>query len=115
MARTQHRRVDAVNKRYQRRDNQKDEQEVTEQEIVRPQRHLHNLDDELASGLRHRRRAKTTAVPLTSPPCAVRLVVLELTREEYRDEELLDRALDGHDGDDTQNCVRDIPELKEPL
>ena len=51
MARTQHRRVDAVNERYQRRDNQKDEQEVTEQEIVRPQRHLHNLDNELASGL----------------------------------------------------------------
>ena len=56
-----------------------------------------------------------TAVPLTSPPRAVRLVVLELMREEYRDEELLNRALDGHDGDDTQNCVRDIPELKEPL
>ena len=107
--------MDAVDERYQRRDREEHQQEVAEQEVVRPERHLHNLDDEFASRLGHRRRAEAATVPLTGPPCAVRLVVLELTREEYRDEELLDRALDGHDGDDTQNCVRDIPKLKEPL
>ena len=115
MTRTQHRRVNAINERYQRRDDQKDEQEVTEQEIVRPQRHLHNLDNELASGLRHRRRAKATAVPLTSPPRAVRLLVLELTREENRNQDLLDRSLNSDDGDDTEHCMRGIPKLEEPL
>ena len=100
MTRTQHRRVDSVNERYQRRDDQKDEQEVTEQEIVRPQRHLHNLDNELASGLRHRRRAKATAVPLTSPPCAVRLIMLEFTRQENGDEDLVDGALNENYGDE---------------
>lgn len=88
---------------------------MAEQEVVRPERHLHNLDDELASRLGHRGRAETAAVPLTSPPCAVRLVVLELTSEEDGDQELLNGALNGHDGDDTQDRMRDVPELEEPL
>ena len=41
--------------------------------------------------------------------------MLELTGEEDGDEDLLDGTLDGDDGDDSENGVRRIPKLEEPL
>ena len=41
--------------------------------------------------------------------------MLELARKENRDEDLVDRTLYKDDSDQTQDCVRRVPELKEPL
>lgn len=46
-------------------------------------------------------RAKSAAVPLASPPRAVRLVVFELTRKEDGDEDLVNGTLDEDHGDET--------------
>ena len=91
------------------------QEKVSEQEVRCPERHLHNLDDEFTSRLGERGRAEAAAVPLAGPPRAIRLLVLELTGEEDGDEDLLDGALDGDDGDDSENGVRRIPKLEEPL
>ena len=112
---TQHRRVQPVHERNEHRHGHHDEQKVRQQEVGRPERHLHDLDDEFTSGLREGRRAESTTVPLARPPGAVSLLVLQLTREEHGDEDLLDRTLDGDDGDDAEHRVRSVPELKEPL
>ena len=112
---TQHRRVQPVHERNEHRHGHHDEQKVREQEVGRPERHLHDLHHELARRLRERRRAEPAPVPLARPPRPVGLLVLELTREEDRDEDLLDRPLDRDDRDDSQHRVRGIPELEEPL
>ena len=90
-------------------------QDVTHEEVGAPERQLDDLDHELARRLRHRVRAKTAAVPLAGPPRTVRLVVLELTRKEHRDEDLVDRALDENNRDETEHGVRDITKFQEPL
>ena len=92
-----------------------EEEDVAHEEVRAPERQLDDLDDELARGLRHRVRAEAAAVPLARPPRAVRLVVLELAREEDGDEDLVDRALDEDDDDQTEDRVCDVPELQEPL
>ena len=58
---------------------------------------------------------KPTTIPASGPPCSVGLVVLELTRKEDGDENLMDSTLNCDDGYQTQNSVRRIPGLKEPL
>ena len=112
---THHGRVELVDERNEHRRRHDDQEDVREQEVGRPERHLHDLHHELTRGLRERGRAEATAVPLARPPRAVSLLMLELTREEHGDENLLDRALDGDDGNDTEDSVRRIPELEEPL
>ena len=92
-----------------------EQQEVSNEEVGAPQAKLDDLDNELTRRLRHDMRAQPTAVPLARPPRAVRLVVLELTREEDRDEDLVDRALDEDDRDEAEDGVRNVPELQEPL
>ena len=104
-----------VHERNEHRHGHHDEQKVREQEVGRPERHLHDLDHKLARRLRERGRAEAAAVPLAGPPRAIRLLVLELTGEEDGDENLLDRTLDGNNSDDTEDRMRGIPELKEPL
>lgn len=114
-ARTQHRRVHGICIWDQDRRCQDNKQKVAEQEIRAPERHFHDLDEELASRLRHSRIAESASVPLACPPCAIRLIMLELTSEEDGDEDFLDRALDGDDRNNTKHSVRCIPKLKEPL
>jgi len=50
-------------------------------------------------------RAQATAIPLSGPPGAVRLIVLELSGEEHRDENLMHGALDENDGDNAEHRV----------
>ena len=100
---------------YQQRWGKHEQQKVAEQNIGAPQRQFDDLHNKLASRLRHCMRAKSTAIPTTRPPRAVRLLVLELTGEEYRDEDLLDRTLNGDNGNDAEHGMRRIPELEEPL
>ena len=50
-----------------------------------------------------------------SPPGSVGLVMLELPRQEDSNEDLEDTSLDADDGNETENRVRSIPELQEPL
>ncbi len=88
---------------------------MTSDEICRIQAHFNRLDDELSSGLTENVSAESTVEPDTSPPCAIRLIVLEFSGQEHGDEDLEDTSLDGDDGDDTQNRMRGIPKLKEPL
>lgn len=59
--------------------------------------------------------AKSTTIPASGPPCSVGLVVLELTRKEDGDENLMNSTLNCDDGYQTQDSVRRIPQLKEPL
>ena len=75
------------------------------EEVSGPERQLDDLNDELASRLRYGIRAEATAVPLASPPCAVRLVMLEFARQEHGDQELVNRTLDMNDRDETQHRV----------
>jgi len=53
--------------------------------------------------------------PDSSPPSSVGLVVLELSREEKRDEELVEGSLDRHRGEDSEDGVGRVPSLEEPL
>ena len=107
--------MQAVDVRHQDWRSQEEQENVTHEEVRAPERKLDDLHDELACRLRHRMRPETTAVPLARPPRAVRLVVLELAREEDRDEDLVDRALDEDDRDEAEDGVRNVPELQEPL
>lgn len=58
---------------------------------------------------------QSSVEPNTSPPSSVGFVMLEFTGEEDGDEDLEDTSLDSNDGDETEDCVRCVPELKEPL
>ena len=55
------------------------------------------------------------AVPLTSPPSPVSLVVLEFAGQEDRNKDLLNGPLDCNDGDDAKDGMGSIPKFKEPL
>ena len=59
--------------------------------------------------------SEASAVPLTSPPSPVGLVVLELAGQEDRNEDFLNGPLDCNDGDDTKDGMRSIPKFQEPL
>jgi hypothetical protein len=107
--------VDLVRKRNNGRQGQEEQQEVTEQEITAPEREFDNLDNILASRLGHGVVTETTSIPLTSPPCAVRLVMLELARDKDGDQDLLDRTLNGDDRDQTKDRMSRVPSLEEPL
>lgn len=98
-------RVDLVRKRNNGRQRQEEEQKVSKQEITAPERELDNLDNVLASRLGHGVVTEPAAVPLTRPPRAVGLIVLELARDENRDQDLLNRALDRDDRDQTEHRV----------
>jgi hypothetical protein len=41
--------------------------------------------------------------------------VFEFPRQEHRNEDLVESPLDRDDGDQSQDRVRDVPVLKEPL
>ena len=88
---------------------------MADQEIRTPQRQLDNLDNELSCGLRHGMVSETSSVPLASPPRQVGLIVLELSREEDSDEDLVNGTLNVDDGDQPKNSMGDIPQLQEPL
>jgi hypothetical protein len=107
--------VQSVEERNQQRGCQYDQQNVTKQEVTTPKGHLDNFNDEFAGRLRHGRAAEAPSVPFTSPPCTVRLVVFELTRQENGNKNLLDSTLHGDNGDDSQYCMRSIPEFEKPL
>ena len=77
--------------------------------------HLDELDDELSSRLAHDSVAESSVVPHSRPPRSVRLVVLELSREERRDQELVQRTLDRDRSENTEDRVRRVPRLEEPL
>ena len=104
-----------VNERNENGDRQDHQEDVTKQEIRAPQRHLDDFHDKLTSRLGHGRVTKATAVPFTRPPCTVCFVVLEFTRKEDCNKDLLDSALNGNDSDDAKHCMGCIPKLKEPL
>lgn len=88
---------------------------MADEEVGAPEGEFDDLDDKLTRGLRQSMCAEAAAVPLARPPRPVRLVVLEFAREEHRDKELVDGALNGHDGDESQHGVRRVPKLEEPL
>ena len=104
-----------VNEGNECRRRQYDEQDMAHEEVGTPKGHLHDLDDELTRRLRESGASEATPVPLARPPRTVSLVVLVLTREEHRDEDLVQRALDEDDRDETEHGVRRVPELEEPL
>ena len=107
--------MEAVNIWYQDRRGEDEKKDMARQEVRAPQRQLDDLHDELARRLRHRVAAEAASVPLSGPPRPVRLVVFELTRQEHRDEDLVNGTLDVDDADQSEHGVRDIPELQEPL
>ena len=115
MVLTHHHRVQLVHEGDEHRRRHDDQEKVRKQEVRRPERHLHDLDEEFTSRLRERGRAEPTPVPFAGPPSAVSLFVLQLTRKEDRNEDLLDGTLNGDDGDDTKYRMGGIPELQEPL
>ena len=107
--------MDAVEPRDKQGNSQDDQQDVSQQEVRTPKRHLDDLDNKFASGLGNRGVSKTAAVPLTSPPSPVGFIMLELAGQKDRDKDLLDGPLDRDDGDDTEDGMGSIPELQEPL
>ena len=58
---------------------------------------------------------EATAVPLASPPSPVGLVVLEFTGQTRRNEDLGDGSLNRDGGDQTEDGMRDVPQLEIPL
>lgn len=59
--------------------------------------------------------SQAASVPSASPPSPVRFVVFELTRQEDRDENLVDGPLDSDHAYQPENRMRSVPCLKEPL
>ena len=59
--------------------------------------------------------SEAPAVPLTSPPGPVSLIVLELASQEDGNKDLLDGPLDRNDSNDTEDGVGSIPKFQEPL
>lgn len=112
---THHHRMQLVNEWDESGRHQHDQQKMGEQEIRTPEGHLHNLDDIFTSRLGECGAAQASAVPFTRPPCTICFIMLVLTSKEYTDEDLLDGTLDGNDGDDSENGVRSVPKLQEPL
>lgn len=74
--------MQTVNVRQQQRWREHEHQEVAKDEVRTPERQLDDLHNEFTGGLRQGVVTEATAIPLTGPPGAVRLVVLELTGEE---------------------------------
>lgn len=107
--------MDAVEPRDKQGDGQDYQQDMSQQEVRTPKRHLDDLDNKFAGGLGNRGVSKTAAVPLTSPPSPVGFIVLELAGQEDRNKDLLNGPLDCDDRDDTEDRMGSIPELQEPL
>lgn len=107
--------MNSVHEGDQHRWGQYDQEKVTQKEIGRPQRHLHDLHDELSSGLRHSGCSKSSAIPFAGPPSTIGLIMLEFTSKEHRNQEFLNSTLDGNNGDNTKDGMGSIPEFQEPL
>jgi hypothetical protein len=97
--------VQTINVGYQDRWRHHKEQEVPEQEVRAPKREFDDLHHEFTSRLRHDVRTKATAVPPTCPPCAVRLVVLELPSQEHGNKDLVNGTLNSNDRNESKNRV----------
>jgi hypothetical protein len=95
-------------------DGEDEEEEVTGEEVGSEERELDNFADHLTTGLSPGGSAHAATVPLARPPSAVDLVVLVLARDEDRDENLEDRALDGDRRDNTEHGVADLPPFEDP-
>ena len=95
--------MQTINVRDEDRRGQEEEEDVAHEEVRAPQRQFNDLHDELTRGLGHGMRAEAAAVPLARPPRAVRLVMLEFTRQEHGNQELVNRTLDMNDRNETQN------------
>ena len=61
--RTKHRRVENVDSGNEARVSEEEEEEVSAKEVGSKERHLDDLDDELASGLRPGGGSESSAVP----------------------------------------------------
>jgi hypothetical protein len=72
-----------VDERYKDRWGQYKQEEMSKEEVGRPERQLDNLDDEFTGRLGHDVSTEPTTVPFPSPPGAVGLIVLELSGEEH--------------------------------
>ena len=92
-----------------------EKKEVAKKEITAPERQFNNLHDEFSRGLRHHMGAQTATIPTTGPPSHVALVMLEFSRKEDRDENLVDGPLNGNHSDKSENCMGSVPSLEEPL
>ena len=91
---------------------QEDEQnEVPEDKVGGEETQLGNLAKELTARLGH--GVPAHGIPLTRPPCNVRLVRLELTSESKRDDQLEDESLERHDGDHAQESLSEDPTFQE--
>jgi len=53
--------------------------------------------------------------PNSSPPSSVGLVMLELSGEEERDQSLVESSLNGDGSENSEDGVRRVPSLEEPL
>ena len=83
---------------------QDDEQQVPQQKVGTPQVEFDGLHDEFSCRLGENGRSESSSVPLAGPPSSVGLVVLELTSQHDRDEDLVQRALNTDDGDKAKHC-----------
>jgi len=88
---------------------------MSEKKIRTPKRELDDLDDKLPSGLRHDMRTQPTFVPASRPPRTIHFIVFELSRKEHCDQNLVNGALNGEHTDKTENGMRCVPKLQEPL
>ena len=59
--------------------------------------------------------AQATTKPTPSPPCAIRLVVLEFSREEDGNKDLVNGSLDVDHTYEPKDGMRWIPQFEEPL
>lgn len=87
------------------------EKDVTEDEVSGEQAKLGNLAEIFSARLRHRMPAH--GIPLSCPPCDVRGVLPEFTRECQTDNQLEDEALQSDDSDHSQKGLREVPAFKE--
>ncbi|MCO4206325.1 hypothetical protein M0N37_20095, partial [Aeromonas taiwanensis] len=87
-------RVDSVNEWHSQGDRKSKHKQVCIDEVGGELTHFDDLYNVFAQGLTEGAATKATTVPATSPPRAVRLVVLEFTRNDNAGEELENGTLD---------------------
>jgi hypothetical protein len=107
--------VDSVKVGDEKGHGEDEEKDVAGDKVGGEETHLDELDDELSGRLAHDPAAESSVVPHSRPPRSVRLVVLELSREERRDQQLVQCTLDRDRREHSEDRVRRVPRLEEPL
>lgn len=107
----QHDRVELINIGDEQDRKHDEEKNMAKDEIRSKHAQFRDLAEELTTRLRD--CVPAHSVPLSSPPCDVRGVGLELTSEGESDDKLEEESLNGNNGDHARQCLYEAESFQE--